>query len=150
VQRLAVAGVDAEIGSGDGPRAGPVGNGKMTCVGAFTVPRDLAEALEGEGRAAWLAALPGAVRELATRWSLSIGEPFQPGGSTAWVAPVVDAVGTELVLKVVCRHTEVGGRRPGTTLCNTPTTAKAETITCRGTGVTPFDLQFLLSALATS
>jgi streptomycin 6-kinase len=85
----------------------------MTCVGAFTVPRDLAEALEGEGRVAWLAGLPGTVRELAKRWSLGVGEPFQPGGSTAWVAPVVDAVGTELVLKVVCRHTEAAHEADG-------------------------------------
>jgi streptomycin 6-kinase len=85
----------------------------MTCVGAFTVPRDLAEALEGEGRVAWLAGLPGTVRELAKRWSLGVGEPFQPGGSTAWVALVVDAVGTELVLKVVCRHTEAAHEADG-------------------------------------
>lgn len=85
----------------------------MTCVGAFTVPRDLAEALQGEGRAAWLAGLPATVRGLAKRWSLSVGEPFQPGGSTAWVAPVVDAVGTGLVLKVVCRHTEAAHEADG-------------------------------------
>ncbi|HEY3199063.1 MAG TPA: aminoglycoside phosphotransferase family protein [Actinomycetes bacterium] len=82
-------------------------------MGAFTVPRDLAEALQGEGRAAWLAGLPGTVRGLAKRWSLSVGEPFQPGGSTAWVAPVVDAVGTGLVLKVVCRHTEAAHEADG-------------------------------------
>jgi streptomycin 6-kinase len=85
----------------------------MTCVGAFTVPRDLAEALQGEGRAAWLAGLPGTVRGLAKRWSLSVGEPFQPGGSTAWVAPVIDTVGTGLVLKVVCRHTEAAHEADG-------------------------------------
>jgi hypothetical protein len=59
VKRLAVAGVDAGISSRRGPRAGPVGNGKMASVGAFMVPRNLAEALDGEGRAAWLAGFAG-------------------------------------------------------------------------------------------
>jgi hypothetical protein len=49
VKRLAVAGDDAGISSRRGPRAGPVGTGKMASVGAFTVPRNLAEALDGEG-----------------------------------------------------------------------------------------------------
>ncbi len=53
-------------------------------------------------RAAWLAALPGVVAELAGRWSLTPGPPFQPGGHTAWVAPV----GRDLVLKVGWRHPE--------------------------------------------
>lgn len=35
-----------------------------------------------------------------------MGAPFQPGGQTAWVAPVRDADGTEMVLKVGWRHPE--------------------------------------------
>ena len=40
------------------------------------------------------------VRELEGRWSLTAGEPFQPGGQTAWVAPVRAADGAEFVLKL--------------------------------------------------
>ena len=38
---------------------------------------------------AWLAGLPQAVAGLADRWSLRLGPPFRPGGSSAWVAPAV-------------------------------------------------------------
>jgi streptomycin 6-kinase len=43
---------------------------------------------------------------VAERWSLTVGAQFQPGGQTAWVAPVRDADGTEMVLKVGWRHPE--------------------------------------------
>ena len=59
-----------------------------------------------EGRDGWLATLPGSVGRLADAWSLTVGEPFQPGGQTAWVAPVRDAAGKEKVLKVGWRHPE--------------------------------------------
>lgn len=45
-------------------------------------------------------------RQLADQWSLSIGAPFQPGGQTAWVAPVHDATGRTLVLKIGWPHRE--------------------------------------------
>ena len=35
-----------------------------------------------------------------------MGAPFEPGGQTAWVAPVRDRAGRELVLKVGWRHLE--------------------------------------------
>jgi streptomycin 6-kinase len=34
------------------------------------------------------------------RWSLSVGEPFQPGGQCSWAAPAADSAGAALVLKV--------------------------------------------------
>jgi streptomycin 6-kinase len=43
---------------------------------------------------------------LAARWSLDIGEPFLPGGQTAWVAPARTRRGEDLVLKIVRRHVE--------------------------------------------
>lgn len=70
------------------------------------MPRSLVEAAESEGRTAWLVTLPGAIRMLAERWSLTVDAPFQPGGQTAWVAPVRDAGGRDLVLKVGWRHPE--------------------------------------------
>jgi streptomycin 6-kinase len=51
----------------------------------------------------WLGCLPQIVAGLAGRWSLSVGEPFQPGGQCSWTAPATDASGTALVLKVAFR-----------------------------------------------
>ena len=81
----------------------------MPGPGAFPLPRNLSAAVMQAGdarRAAWLTALPGLVEELTRRWSLLVGEPFQPGGQTAWVAPAQTKEGGELVLKVAWRHTE--------------------------------------------
>src|SRR2546426_959351 len=70
------------------------------------LPRHLLEAAKREGREAWLATVPTTVATLAERWSLTMGAPFQPGGQTAWVAPVRDAAGNEMVMKVGWRHPE--------------------------------------------
>src|SRR5205823_11538588 len=72
----------------------------------FPLPRNLVVAARQEGREAWLATVPTVVGDLAERWSLTVGAPFQPGGQTAWVAPARDADGDELVLKVGWRHPE--------------------------------------------
>ena len=63
----------------------------------------------------WVTRLPGIVADLADRWDLTLGEPFQPGGQTAWVAPARDAAGRDLVLKagwtsVESRHEAAGLR----------------------------------------
>jgi len=70
------------------------------------MPRNLVAAAEREGRAGWLSTLPVTVRDLRERWSLRLGEPFQPGGQTAWVAPAGRDAGLDLVLKVAWRHPE--------------------------------------------
>ncbi|MGH8971503.1 MAG: hypothetical protein ACRDV1_16305 [Actinomycetes bacterium] len=57
-------------------------------------------------RREWVSTLPKIVAELAHRWSLQLGEPFQPGGQTSWVAPARDDTGEDLVLKVGWRHPE--------------------------------------------
>jgi streptomycin 6-kinase len=54
----------------------------------------------------WVATLPEVVAGLAERWNLQIGEPYEPGGQCSWVAPVRNANGAALVLKVEWRHTE--------------------------------------------
>ncbi|MBF6556596.1 MAG: kinase [Acidimicrobiales bacterium] len=77
------------------------------------MPQNLVEAAECEGRQAWVATLPATVSELQERWSLTVGEPFQPGGQTAWVAPVADHAGAELVLKVAWRHPEAAHEADG-------------------------------------
>lgn len=60
----------------------------------------------GSPHRAWLVALPRIVDDLARRWSLDLGRPFQPGGVGSWVAPAVDRAGEHLVLKVGWRHDE--------------------------------------------
>jgi streptomycin 6-kinase len=75
--------------------------------GAFQrrpVPQYLAETAAREPAVAdWLKLVPQIVAELADWWSLSVGEPFQPGGQCSWTAPATDASGTPLVLKVAFR-----------------------------------------------
>src|SRR5690242_15768029 len=70
-------------------------------MATFSVPRYLAESASREdGLREWIAGLPGIVAGLAARWSLSVGEPFQPGGQCSWTAPATGPGGAELVLKV--------------------------------------------------
>jgi streptomycin 6-kinase len=70
-------------------------------MAAFVVPRNLAETAGREPAVnEWFGRLPQIVAGLASRWSLSVGEPFQPGGQCSWTAPATDASGTALVLKV--------------------------------------------------
>src|SRR5688500_6978453 len=70
------------------------------------LPPALVEAAERDGRTAWLATLPTAVARATRAWRLTVEAPFRPGGQTAWVAPVRDRVGTDLVLKLAWPHPE--------------------------------------------
>ena len=72
----------------------------------LALPAHLAEAIERDKRQGWWSTLPAIVRDLAEIWSLEVGEPFQPGGDTAWVVPARDESGAELVLKLAWRHPE--------------------------------------------
>lgn len=73
---------------------------------ALPMPVNLADAAVRDGRQDWLARLPDLVRQLASAWHLDVAAPYQPGGMTAWVAPVTDPAGRPLVLKVGWRHPE--------------------------------------------
>lgn len=73
-----------------------------------TIPERLAKNCRRtpEGRA-WLAALPDVLRDLAARWSLELGAPFDSLDVTAsWVAPVRRRDGRDAVLKVGMPHME--------------------------------------------
>ncbi|HEX8694831.1 MAG TPA: aminoglycoside phosphotransferase family protein [Longimicrobium sp.] len=73
----------------------------------LAVPDRLAaECARTPARAAWLARLPDVVRELARRWSLDVGPPFEGEASCAWVAPATRADGTSVVLKLGMPHME--------------------------------------------
>jgi streptomycin 6-kinase len=75
-------------------------------VDGLELPRNLIEAARAEHRDDWLAGLGEQVAELASRWSLRLGAPYQPGGQTAWVAPAQSATFGDVVLKVGWRHAE--------------------------------------------
>lgn len=76
-------------------------------MNSLLMPRKLLDAMDSEdGGRAWLASLPVAVAHFEQRWSLRLGEPFQPGGQTAWLTPARNAAGADLVLKLAWRHPE--------------------------------------------
>jgi streptomycin 6-kinase len=80
-------------------------------VDDFLVPRNL---LPEGSLTGWIAVLPGIVGELVDRWSIDeVGDPFQPGGKSAWVAPVRIGARFDLVLKVGWRHTEAADEVAG-------------------------------------
>src|SRR5688572_27549329 len=59
------------------------------------------------GGADWLARLPGILRHLERRWSLTLGSPFEGREvSCAWVAPVNLLDGAPAVLKLALPHME--------------------------------------------
>jgi len=79
-------------------------------VTTIRIPRLLADAVDGAGQRhpacrRWLDALPKVVDALASEWELQLGEPYEPGGQCAWIAPARRS-GEELVLKVGWRHPE--------------------------------------------
>lgn len=75
---------------------------------AFVIPSGLRESARAEGREEWLLRLPAMVAEICASWHIDAGDPFVPGGQTAWVAPVhrhTDEC-ADLVLKVCWPHPE--------------------------------------------
>jgi streptomycin 6-kinase len=88
----------------------------MVSVAAFVLPANLVDSVRTDpvaGRREWLRVLPDIVVDLAERWSLRLGQPYQPGGRCAWVAPVRDVAGRDLVLKVAWRHDEATDEADG-------------------------------------
>ncbi len=73
----------------------------------FRVPDRLAAICsQAPERAAWLERLPRVIDELARRWSLEVGPPFDGEASCAWVAPASRRDGTPVVLKLGMPHME--------------------------------------------
>lgn len=69
------------------------------------VPDDLRRTIgswAGEPGQAWLASLPRLAAECAERWSLALGEPYQPSGYTSLTLRATRADGTPCVLKLRC------------------------------------------------
>ena len=63
--------------------------------------------------AAWRQTLPAVLAQTLDALELRAGTPFRPGGSASWVAPVRDAHGVELVLKVSFAHDEARDEAAG-------------------------------------
>ena len=85
---------------------------------AFELPDELVRDISGDTehgleRRAWLAGLPAVVDDLACRWALRVGRPFQPGGAASWVAPARTASSERVVLKVGWRHDEAAHEADG-------------------------------------
>jgi len=73
----------------------------------FVVPEHLARSAAADREmSAWLPGLDDRVRDVAARWDLEVGTPYEPGGNTAWVAPARTRGGDDVVLKVGRRHPE--------------------------------------------
>jgi streptomycin 6-kinase len=74
----------------------------------LTIPRRLAAHCRAlPEHQAWLACLPDRVRELATRWAVTLASPFDTDEtSAAWVAPGTRVDGSHVVLKVALPHME--------------------------------------------
>jgi streptomycin 6-kinase len=70
------------------------------------MPANLATAAVDQDRDWWVPTIANSVRVLAERWNLRVGEPYEPGGSCAWVAPAEGPDGQDWVLKVGWRHFE--------------------------------------------
>ena len=71
------------------PPADPPDPSAPALVAGFPLPEQLAAA-DDRGVVAWRAGLDGVVTELLSQWDLIPAAPFEPGGSSAWVAPVRD------------------------------------------------------------
>jgi streptomycin 6-kinase len=78
----------------------------VEAASGLPLPSALVASARREGRAGWLATLPGTVARLEREWALQVEALFVPGGQTAWVAPVRDRTGDERVLKIGWRHPE--------------------------------------------
>jgi streptomycin 6-kinase len=71
------------------------------------IPKELfVNCQKGPERKAWMSGLPVLLRELETRWSIRVGEPFDHAGSCSWVAPATRANGESAVLKLAMPHME--------------------------------------------
>jgi streptomycin 6-kinase len=57
-------------------------------------------------RKAWMSSLPVLLKQLESRWSLRLGEPFDHAGSCSWIAPATRANGEPAVLKLAMPHME--------------------------------------------
>ena len=93
-------------------------------TGEFQIPANLAKTCsERPDWGAWLERVPATLRELRTRWSLTLDEPFQTG-ICSWAAPGVTADGAAVVLKLGLPHMEAAHEIAALRFWNGDTTAR--------------------------
>lgn len=63
----------------------------------------------GETARRWLSDLPMLIAAAQDRWGIAIGEPFEPGGATSYVAPATTSDGRHMVYKCTIPHDEAIG-----------------------------------------
>jgi streptomycin 6-kinase len=78
----------------------------MTELRMPTLLAEYAASITDPAQHHWLDRLPDVIRRIARQWELELGDPFEPGGCTAWVAPARTASGAQVVLKVGWVHPE--------------------------------------------
>lgn len=79
----------------------------------FSLPTNMMNLGEMPDRRDWIRRLDRTIADIAARWKLELGPPYQPGGACSWVAPATDRSGTPLVLKVGWRHEEAADEPAG-------------------------------------
>src|SRR3954454_24290156 len=71
------------------------------------IPQSLVEQCrDAPEKEAWLDALPATIADLAARWGLELGAPFEGEGMGSWGAPGARADGSAAVLKLGLPHME--------------------------------------------
>ena len=77
------------------------------------LPSALKESIEagwaGETVTEWIDRLPSRIARAEQRWNVAIGDPYQPGGVTSFVAPATMSTGEPAVYKITIPHDEAVG-----------------------------------------
>ncbi len=82
-------------------------------VASLHLPLNLVRAAQKQGHEWWLPTIAPSVQEIAARWQLRVGTPYEPGGQCAWVAPADGPAGEAWVLKVGWNHFEADHEAAG-------------------------------------
>lgn len=89
----------------------------------ISIPPNVRANLEKYGGAEWLANLPTVIPELAERWKITPGEPFNAEASCSWVAPCTCADAGEAIFKIGWPHMEAEDEIAGLRFWNGDPTA---------------------------
>ena len=90
--------------------------GTMTELRVPALLAQYAVGVTDPARQRWLDRLPDVIGRIAGLWELEVGDPFEPGGCSAWVAPARTASGGRVVLKVGWVHPEAAHEAAGLSL----------------------------------
>ena len=89
----------------------------------ISIPPNVRANLENSGGTEWLSTLPIIIPELAERWSITLGEPFNTEASCSWVAPCTCSDGGEAIFKMGWLHMEAEDEIAGLRFWNGDPTA---------------------------